>query len=637
MRCLRFPRSRWSLLWVTLAVSVAAAFAPSAASLAEGTSRSATSATDWADSAFCASYDVPYLGTTYNGVAACGDAWPAANNQGEISYNGVEFDSYGFQCVELAARYLYYMTGQRPPLVPDASYFAYYVGADDGYDVYPAGMYGGTSTFQTSLTPGQIISMWSSSDSVGHVAVVTAVDVAGGNGTITVMDEDASASGTDTITVTNGAMSYGSAYQDFQWTTNLPGGGSPLPDAPVGVAASGRFKSIAVSWEPPSSGPPVISYTAVAVPGGSSCSTTSTSCVITGMRDDAAYSVTVTALTSAGTSPPSSAVAAIPVDANPDFTGAGNSDLAWLTGKTSKDSALWLFDGARGFATLGYTSGLEDPQAAVAGDFSGDGKSEIAWFRPSRTRPSIGNLDVVSWDRGAWHSRLARKGIRRPVWIGAGDFTGAGHADLAWLTKDSSGSYALWLLNGARKFATVGRTVGFGVPEPGVVGDFAGAGRSQIAWFQPVRKGGHTGTIYVVSWGGHAWRSVLGRGPGVGRPTWVGAGNFSGTGYDDLAWYTPSSAGPGTLWLFDGADGFATVGETAGFYPPVPGVVGDFDGTGRSEIAWFQLAHAGASTGTIYVVSWNGAGWQAARARGPGVGTPTFVATTASGEGSGAR
>jgi len=175
---------------------------------------------DWAASGFCASYHVRYMGTTYNGVAACGNAYPN-NNQGKISYKGVEFDSVGFQCVELAARYLYYITGKTPPLVPDASDYAYYIGADDGYQVYPPGIAGGTGTFYTSITPGQVISMWSSSDPVGHVAVVTAVNVSGGNGTITVMDENASASGTDTITVSNGTMTYGH-YPNFQWTTNIP-------------------------------------------------------------------------------------------------------------------------------------------------------------------------------------------------------------------------------------------------------------------------------------------------------------------------------------------------------------------------------------------------------------------------------
>jgi len=225
----------------------AASAAPVTAATAH-LARPASWSTDWADSSFCASNDVPYMGTTYNGVAACGDPYVNAdsNMQGPIYYNSVELDSYGFQCVELAARYFYYVTGQTPPLGNGDAY-AYNIGAEYGYNVYPAGYYGVTSTFQSSLTPGQIISMWSSSDETGHVAVVTAVNVTNGNGTITVMDENASASGTDTITVSGGTMSYEGIYPDFQWTTNLP---SPQPpSAQPGIVASNNDGQMGVQLE----------------------------------------------------------------------------------------------------------------------------------------------------------------------------------------------------------------------------------------------------------------------------------------------------------------------------------------------------------------------------------------------------
>lgn len=183
--------------------------------------QAAMGASGWAGPSFCASYGAPYMGTTYYGVAACGNAYPD-NYQGNISYHGVQLDSVGFQCAELTARYFYYLTGQNPPLVADASQFAYSLNASYGYNVYPAGQNQGTSTFQSSLAPGQIISMWSGSDQVGHVAVVTAVNITGENGTITVIGENGSASGTDTITVSSGQMSYEGIYNDFQWTTNMP-------------------------------------------------------------------------------------------------------------------------------------------------------------------------------------------------------------------------------------------------------------------------------------------------------------------------------------------------------------------------------------------------------------------------------
>jgi surface antigen len=208
------------------------------------------------------------------------------------------------------------------------------------------------------------------------------------------------------------------------------------------------------------------------------------------------------------------------------------------------------------------------------------------------------------------------------------DFLGDGHSDLAWLAGTSPASDMLYLFDGADNFATAGQTGGFEVPEPGVVGDFLGNGQSEIASFEPSEPGGQTGSIYLTSWTGSGWQQTLARGPGVGRPIWVGAGDFAGTGYDDLAWLT---AGPGgkdsedTLWLFDGAHGFATVGQITGLAPPVPGVVGDFYGNGRSEIAWFQYDNPSRAVGTIYLVSWNGSAWQVTTGRGPGVGTPVWA------------
>jgi surface antigen len=189
-------------------------------------------ASDWAGPAFCADHPVggaPYGGTMLAGVATCGTAdGPYSNYQGEITYNGQLLDSFGYQCVEYAERYFYYLTGQPGP-VPggggDASYFAETTQhAYPQYGLYPPGGYQGTGTFNNTITPGTIISMWSGSDPVGHVAVVSSVQVSNGNGTIVVADENAKANGTDSINVTNGQMAGGQAgqYNEFQWIYGLP-------------------------------------------------------------------------------------------------------------------------------------------------------------------------------------------------------------------------------------------------------------------------------------------------------------------------------------------------------------------------------------------------------------------------------
>jgi len=181
---------------------------------------------DWAAASFCAANGtaaVPYMGTTFDGVAACGVKYDgtSSNLQGRITYNGVTLDSDGFQCVELAARYFYYVTGQTPASANGGGYAWALYQAHPQYGISPGGANGGVSTYESTLVAGDIISMWSSSDLTGHVAIVTGVFLDGGTGTIRVVDENASASGSDAITVTNGKMSF-NGLNDFQWVYNLP-------------------------------------------------------------------------------------------------------------------------------------------------------------------------------------------------------------------------------------------------------------------------------------------------------------------------------------------------------------------------------------------------------------------------------
>jgi CHAP domain len=180
---------------------------------------------DWAGSTFCASYHVRYMGTTFNGVAACGDPYngTSSNNQGAIMYHGVLLDSVGFQCVELAARYFYYVTGNKPPSASNGGDYAWAVySAYSKYGISPGGASGGVDSYQSTLVPGDIISMWSPSDPTGHVGVVTSVSLNSAlTGTIRVIDENASANGSDVIKVTNGAMTF-NGLNEFQWVYNLP-------------------------------------------------------------------------------------------------------------------------------------------------------------------------------------------------------------------------------------------------------------------------------------------------------------------------------------------------------------------------------------------------------------------------------
>jgi hypothetical protein len=73
------------------------------------------------------------------------------------------------------------------------------------------------------------------------------------------------------------------------------------PGAPTGVSATAGNAQIAVSWSAPSStaASSVSAYTLTASPGGATCSTTSTSCILTGLTNGLAYRFKVKA-TNAG-------------------------------------------------------------------------------------------------------------------------------------------------------------------------------------------------------------------------------------------------------------------------------------------------------------------------------------------------
>jgi CHAP domain/Fibronectin type III domain len=183
-----------------------------------------TSGSGWAGSSFCASFPKSQAlegNTPFDGMAACGGKW----NGGTVQYQGVVFEIAPsgvntWQCTELSARWFYIDTGLRPPL------------ADDGRDA--ASDYGDkqftvstpTWKFDPSIHAGDIISMWggTGTDPFGHVAVVTGVNVTGGTGTISVIEENGASSGNYYITVKKGKMSYDSPgsyyyYTTFQWVT----------------------------------------------------------------------------------------------------------------------------------------------------------------------------------------------------------------------------------------------------------------------------------------------------------------------------------------------------------------------------------------------------------------------------------
>ena len=89
--------------------------------------------------------------------------------------------------------------------------------------------------------------------------------------------------------------------------------GAAVPQPPTAVAGKPGKAKVTVSWAAPGDdgGLPVMEYVATATPGGASCTTSSTSCVVGGLTNGTGYRFTVTARNAIGMSLPSAPSATV--------------------------------------------------------------------------------------------------------------------------------------------------------------------------------------------------------------------------------------------------------------------------------------------------------------------------------------
>lgn len=133
------------------------------------------------------------LGASYRGVEACGPGPEQGGRDRLVHFYPGSNGAYEWECVELVMRYLYLVDGIPPYPGNGDQVVANYPGhlltkvVNDGHNL---------------PSPGDVVSM-----SYVHTAVVTAVSVdAGGNGSITLMEENGSQTGSRAIGVARGVV-----------------------------------------------------------------------------------------------------------------------------------------------------------------------------------------------------------------------------------------------------------------------------------------------------------------------------------------------------------------------------------------------------------------------------------------------
>jgi hypothetical protein len=279
-----------------------------------------------------------------------------------------------------------------------------------------------------------------------------------------------------------------------------------------------------------------------------------------------------------------------------DFTGDGKLDLAvaydsYYPGFTGE--AVWVFLGNGDgtfqppvpYALTPFNQNYypPSPPALVAGDFTGNGHLDLAVSTDNASGAGIVAVLLGNGD-GTFQPAVSYAVGSDPLAIVARDFTRRGHLDLA--VSDSDGIQML-AGNGDGTFQPA-KTVVAGIAGPLVAGDFDGDGRLDLA----VAGSYFNHSVYKVG----AVSVLLGNGDGTFKPqvTYavasypdvIVAADFAGNGRLDLAVGSEDAGSSSLSVLLGNGDGtFQPAVSYALSTQPNAILAGDFTGDGRLDLA----------------------------------------------------
>jgi hypothetical protein len=276
-----------------------------------------------------------------------------------------------------------------------------------------------------------------------------------------------------------------------------------------------------------------------------------------------------------------------------DFDGDGKTDVAvYRPNGDGAHQGQWYILNSQDNSVVQQLFGAET-DVITPGDFNGDGKTDIAVFRS----------DDDGAGASAWYiSKGSAQNFERRPWGTQGDvpvaadYDGDGSTDIA-VFRPSDGT---WYIQQSSDGGLQAHQWGLATDKP-VPGDYDGDGKTDIAVFRPSE-----GTWYILPSStsvmvAHQW------GLATDRPM---PGDYDGDSITDIAVFRPD----GGMWyiLKSSTDNTAFDAAQWGLGSDIP-VTGDYDGDGKFDLGVFRAAEGNwyvnqSATGSMLGLQWGTAG-----------------------------